>query len=346
MRRLAIFAATVSATLLLAALAAGTASAAFGINSTDVTFTNEDGSPVTQAGSHPFAMTTKFGVNTVLDPEAGLLPEGEIKNLMIEQITGLAGNPTATPRCSGAEFAEIVPHKSLPSCANSTAVGIAGISAEFDPLPSSELEFIYVPVYNLVPPPGVAAELGFVVLGVPVTVDVGVSNKPPYNIVATLKNVSQALLFYGSELTLWGNPADSVHDAFRGNCLDPVNFSGEPVSLGNCPVNIAEDPFLTLPRSCQGPLKTIFNAESWQGLAAEPVEAVTHDGSIPPNPLGMTGCSKVGFGPTIAAQPTTSSARALPGSTSGSTSKTKASPHPTASPSPTSRRSSRPCPKG
>ena len=53
-RFLAVLAAVCFAALLLAS----SAGAAFGINDFDATYANEDGSAATQAGSHPFAMTT------------------------------------------------------------------------------------------------------------------------------------------------------------------------------------------------------------------------------------------------------------------------------------------------
>ena len=48
------------AALCLAAFAAAPANAAFGIAEFDVAFENADASPALQAGSHPFAMTTRI----------------------------------------------------------------------------------------------------------------------------------------------------------------------------------------------------------------------------------------------------------------------------------------------
>ena len=100
--------------------------------------------------------------------------------------------------------------------------------------------------------------------------------------------------------TLWGVPADSAHDAQRRG-----------VGCGSgCSANGAEVPFLTVPRACVGPLATTFKASSWQNPSVfdEPASAFTHEDSVPPNPIGFTGCSKLGFNPTISAQPTTKAA--------------------------------------
>ncbi len=60
-------------TLALLLLACGVitapANASFGLKSFSFAFSNEDGSQATQAGSHPFAVTSTFEVNTKVDPE-------------------------------------------------------------------------------------------------------------------------------------------------------------------------------------------------------------------------------------------------------------------------------------
>jgi hypothetical protein len=297
-----------------------TASAAFDFSAVDVAFRQEDGSMATRAGSHPFAMTTTLRVTTSTIPEGDSCgspecetPQGETKNLTVELPTGFAGNPFATPRCSSEEFAELDLESFAPACPNTSAVGLVGVKGEYGPIPVGQDILNYSPVYNLEPPPGVAAKLGFYVLGVPVTVETGVAEEPPYSLRSTLTEISQALLFYGSELTLWGTPADSAHDSLRGNCLDSKGF-GEIISLGECPVAIPKIPFLTLPRACQGPLTTRFVADSWQepGVFAEGV-AVTHDDGSPPNPQGMTACSKLTFEPQTQAQPTSNAAESPTG---------------------------------
>ncbi len=314
MRRLV---ATAFAAVALALFAAAPASAAFGLNELDVIFTNQDGSTATQAGSHPYAMSTTLGLNTHVVPEGatdpntellvdGEIPDGEVKDMRIDQIEGLVGSQSAVPKCSSVDFNTRVNLRA--SCPDSTAVGVAAVKAEFNTFPVGVEEYVHVPVYNLAPSPGEAAKLGFVALDVPIVIDVGVNDKPPYNLVARLDDVPQGVIFYSSTLTIWGNPANSSHDSLRGSCVgEPLQFSQEPISLGSCPVNVPEAPFLTLPRACNGPLATIFTADSWAnpGAFTEPQSILTHNESEPPIPTGMTGCSLLNFDPTIAAQPTT-----------------------------------------
>ncbi|HWO83552.1 MAG TPA: hypothetical protein VNM38_07165 [Solirubrobacterales bacterium] len=143
-----------------------------------------------------------------------------------------------------------------------------------------------------------ASKIGFNILGAPVTVETTVSPEAPYHLLTHVSNAPNVILFYGSEVTLWGVPGDPAHDAERENCK------------GNCDVNLPEVPFLTLPRSCKGPLTTTFAAASWMrpGAWTPLLQAVTHDEAEPPNPQGMTGCERLGFKPTISSSPTTKAA--------------------------------------
>jgi hypothetical protein len=288
------------------------AQADFGLKDLDVAFTNADGSVATQAGSHPFAMTTTIDVNTTIDPKFGEIPDGSTRDLKIETPPGLVAAPIATPRCSLVDFWTIVNGPkggTLSACPNSTAVGVATVRAGFSSPGSSD-----VPVFNLIPPPHAAASFGFIVLGVRIVVEVGIKESPPYNGVVEAFHIPQALRFYGNKLTVWGNPADPVHDPYRGTCLNEEDGNPEALtSVGICPANATNRPFLTLPRSCSGPLTTTFEADSWQNPAIPfpfKESVLTHDGA---EPIGMTGCSILGFTPKISAQPTNTSAESPTG---------------------------------
>jgi hypothetical protein len=306
LRRFFATAALTSALLALSASPAiGGLGDGFGFEELDVTFTNEDGSPATQAGSHPYAMTTTLNLNRIPDPKFEEIVDGYVRDLIGFQIPGQVGEPTATPRCSTVDFLKANPASSgpiapLPNCANATALGQTTVSflneGTIGDLGPS-------PVFNLEPPPGAVAKLGFWVAQVPVTVELGVNSDPPYNVVGSLRNISQVLMFASSDFILWGDPADPVHDTERGICL----FTDD-----SCPANIPRKPFLTLPRACEGPLTTAWEADSWQnpGVWAK-ASSETHDSSG--NPLGFTGCGKLAFSPSILAQPTTKASQSPSG---------------------------------
>lgn len=261
------------------------AQAAFGLEELDVRFENADGTVASQAGAHPFALTTTLAFNTKPNDALGYeIPDENPRDIVIGQMTGLVGNPTAVPRCSRVEFA-------AKQCPVSTQVGVA--DNEYDEPGVVETK----PVYSLETPPGVPMTLGWHVsaLNVPIVVDLRVSEAQPHNVIASLTNTANVVPVFGSEVTLWGVPADRAHDKERQG----------PGCIGGCSVNITPEPFLTNPRACTGPLSTSFRATSWEGSSyAESI--LTHDDAIPSSPLGMTGCGKLGFGATVLAKPTAS----------------------------------------
>ncbi len=251
------------ASVLGAAALAAPADAAFELKDLEVAF-EADGSPVVQAGSHPDAFVTSFAFATKEDEELDLpfeVPDGSPRDLTITAVPGLAGNPTATPRCTTLQFAAGLGGE----CSSATQVGLTRVTFE------SPVTSTVAPVYNLTPPPGVAAKIGFYVSVVPVTVEAGVNPDPPYNIVASLKNIPQVLPVYGSRTEIFGKP---------GGPSDP--------------------PFLTVPRACEGSLPTLFSARSWE----EPGILETGEALTP----GFGFCSKLLLAPEFDAQATSKAA--------------------------------------
>jgi hypothetical protein len=299
--------------LIGAALAAAPAQAAFGFNGFDLVFTKADGTPATQAGSHPFAVTGNFKVNSspVGEAEGSVIyaPDEELKDAVIEQVAGLVGDATAVPRCAATDFASSFPGAIAPECPPDTAVGIIGNN-----LNEIDVNWIQSAVFNLEPPPGVVARLGFAVFGLRVTLDIGVKESPEYNVTASLSNASQVLRILASKVQLWGVPGDPAHNLYRGGkCADSIVYvpSGEFDfrTYGNCPSNGTVKPFLTLPRSCTGPGATSYIADSWENPGVFVSGSVlTHDGADPPNPQGFTGCGKLNFTPRVESQATADSA--------------------------------------
>ena len=160
------------------------------------------------------------------------------------------------------------------------------------------------------PPPGVAAKIGFVVVGVPVSVDVRRRiPTPPTTSSPASTNISQAVVFYGAELTLWGNPGQTPPTT-------PIAAS----AAANRSAKAAQSPSPMCPSS---PCRTrcdraAAHAPSKPTPGRTPASAVsetiqTHDDAEPPNPLGINGCAKLGFAPQIDAQPTTDQAESPSG---------------------------------
>jgi hypothetical protein len=293
---------TIALALALWAMNTGSAWAAFGFSSVEMSFRAADGSPAIQAGSHPDSMVTRFDLNTVEVAGGREAPEGALKDLEIELPEGLVGIPTATPRCSGVDFATITVDKlsrKLHACSDDTAVGYVGINTTFNPrLPEEKDSLPVAPIYNLVPAPGKVAKFGFNVLGVPVTFEAKLSEEAPYRVIAEMKNTPQPAYVYTAEVVLWGEPSASVHDPYRGKCL--TGEQGNLLSLGECPVSNPGPPLLTLPGSCNGPLATRFTASSW----GEPFNWLNYTATTP----GMSDCAALDFSPSSEARTTTAAA--------------------------------------
>lgn len=253
-----------SVAALLAVLAlllafAPSARAAFGFESLAVSFIAADGSPATQAGSHPAAWTISLAMNAGAGAE--VLPDGSLKDLRIQLPPGLVGTPGLLPQCSHSDFL-------AQNCPAPSMIGRVGLHTS-----AAETEGIEYPVYNVAPLPGRVAELGFTAASVPVVIELQIAGVPPYNLVASIVNASQAGAFFGSTLTIQGISAEA--------------------------------PFLTLPRSC-APASTYFEADSWEAPGA-------WVGAAALQPLTPTGCSLLGFTPRLRVQPTTADAGAPSG---------------------------------
>jgi hypothetical protein len=303
--RLAALTPSTLAIVLLAAFFAPSAQADFGFKSLALTFTNEDASPATQAGSHPFAWTTTvlFNATGALGEE---LPDGDLKDLRFRLPAGLVGTPSLLPRCSHADFL-------LNQCSDAEALGTIGIRTDADLAGTPAALVVQAPVYNLMPLAGNGAELAVYPavfeISIPLTIPLRLESAPPHALLASMTNLGQTLPVLGYQLTLWGDPADPAHDPYRGQCA--ATTAAAPAgdfalySLGNCPAAVPIRPFFTLPASCTQPSVT-FEADSWQEPGVWARRSLTQ-------PLLLSDCGALSFSPSISARPTTASAHSPSG---------------------------------
>ena len=290
------------------ALAASPAQAAFGLSSFNATFTNEDGTPDTQAGSHPFAFTASLGAN-FKEEGAEKIVEGRLKDFFLEQVPGLVADTTAYPRCTNAQFLEI--SGEVNNCPLESAVGITASSFAANTI--TEPEWLADPVFNLTPPPGVLLRLGFRVGNEEnVVVDVGLKDEAPFNGLAAARNTPELVYVFANKTQIWGDPSSPAHDGLRGECgtslvslppgdIEAYEFENERGE--SCPVAQRSKPFLTLPTNCSEPLFTHYVAFSWEGGKDE-------GGSFSPS---FAECESLGFKPEITAKPTTKAAQSPTG---------------------------------
>src|SRR6266566_4183444 len=229
----------------------------------------------TQAAGHPPWGITTFELASKENPITKQQePEGApLKRVRVDVPPGLASNPQAPQKCSIAEF------MSVAGCPKATEVGtdeaiavVAGVQ-----LPATGT------VYNLEPEPGLHFE--------PIPLLFGI-----------------AIQFGGFALEhsfLEGHVAwfGDYHEYFEINNLSKstpilrsqLNFKGTKEGEG------AYGNFITLPSECSSTTANTLEVESWPNTEGvqEVAREVTH------TPVGVEGCDKVPFKPTVEVHPAT-----------------------------------------
>ena len=245
----------------------GSGSAGLGFSSFDGWITNADGTVDTQAGSHPYELTMMYATNVNIVGDE-LPAGGEAQALDVDLPPGLVGEPSAVPQCTRQQFDSVESGEGCPAdseIGEDEAVVAPGVGGHFH-------------VYNLVPPPGVAAQFGFDFNGTHTFLDARVRSGGDYGITVHA-NVPQLKVLFNS-ITIWGVPGE--------------HGTGAP-----------DKPFLTLPTSCGAPPE--FSQEmlgTWQHpQPTGPVASFKWHNSEG-TPVGITGCEKlVHFTPTLELSP-------------------------------------------
>jgi hypothetical protein len=254
-----------------------------------------DGRAASAAASHPFQYTTTFAVNLAPSPPGSQFPlepaGGDLREIEVTLPPGLVGNPTATTRCPAQQF-NTAGFVSFPlegnalvnECPESSVVGLATVQQR-EALGAK----LRVPIYNLTPPKGMPAQLGFQVLGAPIYINTRLRSEGDFGISAFLENVTEAQRVTAARVSIWGTPGDKLHNTMRGRC----GISDE----GLCPVAGTARPFLRLPTQCENPLLSSMSIETWARPGAF-ASAESSEGA-------PGGCGAVPFTPSIESRPTT-----------------------------------------
>ena len=257
-----------------------------------------DGLPTNAADSHPYAFVTSFGVNTVATEPGAPAPfvpsGGDLREVEVALPPGLAANPTAVERCTAQQFISVHVTPSplgvsffTNECPPGSAVGLVavqqlegGIWGEISPL------------YNLVPPKGMPAQLGFEVVGQPVYINTKLRSDSDYGATAYVKDTTEAKRVTAARITVWGVPWEAGHDTMRAQCAEELHPT--------CAVSGPARAFMRLPSSCENPLLSTFDFTTW---ALPPTAGHAASSEAPP-----VGCAAPPFTPAIEARPSTKAA--------------------------------------
>ncbi len=289
----------------------------FGIKSYSISFLNENGTPDTQAGSHPFQFIDSFELNSHFkrmesNADSPYLPEpeGVLRDVTVDLPPGLIGDPNATPKkCTDQELRPF-PGKCPPnSRVGELKLGWGEAATRLGSLSGT--------IYNMVTPRGVALQLGTNFFNPLLFVNNAVRAGGDYPVQATVTAAPGQAPVIRSKLIVSGLatpcvkvPGDGKYRDF--NCSEISNKdTGEyEKESGSSKV------FLTLPTGCHGPLRSTIAVNTWEkpGQWAEKSTVAHNSAGIP---VSLTGCSKLKFPPEISVAPDSSDASTSSGLTVG-----------------------------
>jgi hypothetical protein len=257
-------------------------SAAFGPANFDFHIDALDGSSDTQAGDHPYELTTTIDLNN--DFRVGPSLSGtvatsvhDLKDVVVDLPLGFAGSTLAAPECTLSDL-------SAKRCPAETQVG----HILTEPSGTSATS-INSPIWNLVPERGVPAEFGYIdSLGGSHVFYVRVVPTPEGYVLETTNPDTPQIQLNHIVVTFFGNPA--VRDG-----------------TGN-----ANIPFFTNPTGCaSGPMVASIHMDSWQHPGrfnadgtpdfTDTANWASATSESPP----VTGCNALQFTPELKVQPTT-----------------------------------------
>jgi hypothetical protein len=290
----------------------------FAVNAFEMRPEEVGGGIDTQAGSHPFQFTTTIDFNEGFEENTAKGSAGSQigkplaleKDLSFKLPVGFIGNPDVVARCTLGQFVTETGGYDN-ACPPDTAIGVARVLVTVPGLIGRQIAPISEPLFNVEPAAGEPARFGFFVYDNPVILDAAVRTGSDYGVTVNVDNITQVAGFLASEVTFWGVPGDPRHDNQRGyGCLEEAEgigvtnrrFPCEPQEQVHAP------PFLSMPTSCKGPLRSSVEGDTWEqatqrqaeGLALELYPLAETTVSIP---SGMDGCNRLPFGPQIKVTP-------------------------------------------
>jgi hypothetical protein len=265
------------------------AQADFGLvpGTTTMTALNKNGTLSTQAGSHPYSFSLHFELKT---DENGVSEGGEMRDVIVDLPPGLIGNPAAVPSCPQQLF-----EGASPSCPLSTQVGF--VKARL-PVTGDAI----VPVFNLTPPPGVAARFGFSAGSLRALQYFSLRSDEGYGLGVLAPHLPTEVTWVTE--TVWGVPSDPGHDSQRG---EGALNGGPPVASA-----ASRLAYLTLPASCDSPPQATVRIDSALNPGVFVGESAPFTDTAG-QPQAMSGCESVPFSPKILSAPSTNAAESASG---------------------------------
>jgi hypothetical protein len=257
--------------------------------------TDESANPQTLGGAHPYQQTISFSFPTK-NPGDELTNDGHPRDIYVELPRGMVGSPAASEvLCTEAQLIGT-------GCPDASQIGVVAVTSLGGDVGISDV--FTSNLYNMVPPPGQAANIGTNVanIGVFVHILASVRSEGDYGIEAATHDViafgTQPI--FGVQAQIWGAPTAEAHTPTRGRC---ATFGGE-----ECKVSPRQAAFLTMPSHCPAhPSLFEVLADTWEEPAPEfGLYATSYESAdLAGNEVALKGCGELDFEPTIEARPTT-----------------------------------------
>ena len=239
----------------------------------------EGGKGAAEAGSHPYQLTYSFAFRHGggFEGEEGVaFTDGDLRSLSVDLPAGMIENPSALPRCSAADFHT---PRSSPfeaslageSCPQTSQIGVVRVSSSLGGGATRSFG-----LFNLSAPPGIPSRIGFAPFGEHVVFDSALRTDAggTYALALKASDFPQTLNVSSFGMTVWGTPWGVSHNGERGNCLNEAEptFPWAKCSVGP-PTGFKPLAYLTLPTTCEGPLRFAARATSWQQPATVSAQA-------------------------------------------------------------------------
>ena len=214
----------------------------FGIESVSLEATGLNGSEDSQAGDHPYEFTTTFNLNTTELPTEEYIAEAveRARDAVVDLPAGFVGNPQVVQKCPQVDAQS----QHSFACPADTQIGVArlnlalntGISAAIGKSKSGVLTTA-VPVYNVVPDRGVAAQFMFEVGPVPINLYVNVSHDTNYAVRVTSSGIPAFADLTGVSMTFFGEPWTDPDILNKSVGAAPLAFLQNPVDCAAGPLD-------------------------------------------------------------------------------------------------------------
>jgi hypothetical protein len=246
---------------------------------------NDDGTPATQAGGHPYSASAAiFGTTIVNKSEGKIVPAGNPHNIDVAVPPGFVANPRSALRCAQALAPDV--------CAqDETIIGTAA------PIVFGFGESGYTePAVDSVAPKGYPAGFRFKVGDSEVQVNGRVRSDSDFGIEFGSDHTLEFTPVYGSFFTFWGVPADAAHDNQR--CPNYKKENGTQCVAGRSSI-FGPTALVTNATDCAGQAErtpvTLLNFDVWADVGNYHQASI----EIPP----VTGCDELEFDGKLSFQP-------------------------------------------